>query len=67
MAGSKTIKKMINEKMRLLDDFRICAYDDAAMRKKLEQVIKERPDVEPRIVLDSYCKQLLQEAMNNWN
>lgn len=67
MANSRTIKKMINEKMRLLDDFRVCEYSDDAMRKRLEEAIKERPNVDPQIVLDSYCKPLVQEVMNSWH
>lgn len=66
MITKASIKKLINEKMRLLSDFKVCEYDDDEMRKKLLAEIERRSNVNPQIVLESYCKPLIKEAMNNW-
>lgn len=62
----KPIKKIINEKMRLLYDFGVCDYNDFTMRNKLADEIKRRSSVDPQIVLDSYCKPLVKQAMDSW-
>lgn len=67
MATKASIKRMINEKMRLLSDFRVCEYNDDEMRKKLLEEVERRSDVNPQIALDSYCKPLVKEAMNSWS
>lgn len=67
MVTKASIKKMVNEKMRLLSDFRVCEYNDDEMRKKLLAEIERRSNVSPQIALDSYCKPLVKEAMNSWN
>ena len=59
-------KSIINEKMRLLSDFKVCEYNDDEMRKKLLAEIERRSSVDPRIVLESYCKPLVKNAMDSW-
>ncbi len=38
---NKSIKTIINEKMRCLDDFGICSYNDKEMRDKLKKKCEE--------------------------
>ena len=67
MATSKSIRIMINEKMRLLNDFGVCEYRDKEMREKLSNEIERRSSADPQIVLDSYCKPLVKQAMDSWS
>lgn len=50
---------IINEKMRCLDDFGICEYNDSDMRKKLKSVIAENPNKDPQQVIDYYCRPMI--------
>lgn len=61
-----SINVMINEKMHCLDDFGICSYDDADMRKKLRDVIKENPGKDPQQVIDYYCRPLIYNKVWSW-
>lgn len=61
------IKTLINEKMKVLHDFRICDKHDPEMRAKLEREIARHPDRDAREVLDYYCRPLIQEKMSTWN
>lgn len=67
MSFNKSIKNIINDKMRCLDDFGICGKDDKAMREKLNQVIIDNPDKDPRCVLDYYCRPMIQAKVNSWH
>lgn len=66
MESSVSIKKIINGKMQCLDDFGICDKDDKEMREKLNQVIVDNPDKDPRHVLDYYCRPMIQAKVNSW-
>lgn len=62
-AGHKSI---IKNKMRCLNDFGICSQNDAEMIAKLEKAIADSPDKDPRIVLDIYCRPMIQAKVNSW-
>lgn len=62
----KEYKQMINDKMRCLDDFGICDRRDKEMRKKLEQAIADKPNKDPREVLDYFCRPMIHAKINSW-
>lgn len=62
----KSIKQAIKDKMRVLDDFGVCEIDDTHMIMKLQDEIAKYPDKDPRIVLDSYCRPMINEVVNSW-
>lgn len=62
----KSIKFAINNKMRCFDDFNICKYDDEEMREKFKKAIEARPTVDPQIVLDSYCRPIIEKTIFSW-
>lgn len=62
----KSIKIIINNKMRCFDDFGICSYDDESMRENFKKAIEERPTVDPQIALDSYCRPFIEKAIFSW-
>ena len=62
----KSIKQTIKDKMRVLDDFGICEIDDERMIIKLQDEIAKYPDKDPRVVLDSYCRPMINEMVNSW-
>lgn len=57
--GNKSIKTIINEKMRCLDDFGVCSYNDKEMRDKLKKAIAKYPDKTPQEAIDYYCRPLI--------
>lgn len=62
----KSIKAMINEKMKVLDDFGICDRHDKEMREKLRKAVENKPDKDPRETLDYVCRPLIQAKVNSW-
>lgn len=62
----KSIKAMINEKMKVLDDFGICDRHDKEMREKLRKAVENKPDKDPRETLDYVCRPLIQAKVNGW-
>ena len=56
---NKSIKTIINEKMRCLDDFGICSYNDTEMREKLKNAIAKYPNKAPQEAIDYYCRPLI--------
>lgn len=62
-----SIRQVVKDKMRVLDDFGICDRHDKEMKKKLEQAIANKPDKNPREVLDYYCRPLIQAKANSWH
>lgn len=60
-------RTVIRNKMRCLDDFGICARNDKDMIAKLEKVIDENPDKDPEIVVDIYCRPMIQAKVNSWD
>ena len=67
-ANRKTahIKKAINDKMRVLEDFGICTRRDTDMRRKLAAAIDAKPDKDPDEVLDYFCRPMIQAVANSW-
>lgn len=65
--SDKSIKALIDYKMRLLYDFGVCERHDTKMKDNLAAAIKARPDVDPQVVLDSYCRPIISKVMNGWN
>lgn len=59
-------KQLINDKMRCLEDFDICDRLNKEMRKKLEQAIADKPDKDPREVLDYFCRPMIHAKINSW-
>ena len=57
--GNKSIKTIINEKMRCLDDFGVCSYNDKEMRDRLKKAIAKYPDKTPQEAVDYYCRPLI--------
>ncbi len=62
-----TCNQLINNKMRCLSDFNICDMQDKDMRAKLRQAIAEKPDKDPREVLDYFCRPMIQAKVNSWD
>ena len=58
---------VVKEKMKVLDDFGICDKNDKSMIAKLEQVVKDHPEKDPREALDYYCRPMIQAKVNSWN
>lgn len=53
--------------MKVLDDFGICEKNDKSMIAKLEQVVKDHPEKDPREALDYYCRPMIQAKVDSWN
>lgn len=66
-ANDATNKLVIKDKMRVLHDFGICDRYDREMKDKLAQAIANKPDKDPREVLDYYCRPLIQAKVNSWH
>ena len=66
MARGITLTGLVKEKMRVLSDFGICDKYDETMRKRLFQEIQDKPDKDPREVLDAYCRPMIQKEVNSW-
>lgn len=62
-----SIKSIIKDKMRVLDDFGICERNDKEMQEELALQIREHPDRDPREVLDYYCRPMIQMVANGWH
>jgi hypothetical protein len=60
------IKRIINEHMVILDDFGICDKYDHSMRAKFEAAIAAKPDKDPDLVLELFCRPLITEKVNSW-
>ena len=63
----KDTRRLIREKMHVLEDFDICKKDDENTKKKLEEAIANNPNRDPREVLDYYCRPIIQSKVNSWN
>ena len=53
--------------MRCLADFCVCSYNDANMRNKLKEIIKENPYKDPREAIDYYCRPLIYNKVWSWD
>ena len=61
-----SVKRIINDHMRILDDFGICDKYDHSMRNRMEAAIAAKPDVDPDFVLEIFCRPLIHEKVNSW-
>lgn len=61
-----SIKRIINEHMIILDDFDICDKYDHSMRNRMEAAIAAKPDKDPDLVLELFCRPLIQDKVNSW-
>ena len=66
MVTKNDYKNIISEKMKVLSDFGICDKDDYKMIERLRKAIKDKPDKDPRYVLDYYCRPMIQDVINKW-
>lgn len=57
---------VIRDKMRCLDDFGICARNDKEMIAELNEVLDKNPGKDPEVVLDIYCRPMIQAKVNSW-
>lgn len=57
---------VIRDKMRCLDDFGICSKSDKGMIAKLNDVLDKNPGKDPEVVLDIYCRSMIQAKINSW-
>lgn len=64
---NKKLESIINNKMRLLDDFGICEKCDKDMIEKLKAIVAGKPDKDPQEVLDLYCRVLVLKKMDSWD
>ena len=60
------IKRIIDDRMRVLDDFFICDKHDERMRSMLANAIAEKPDRDPEEVLEFFCRPMIQAKINSW-
>lgn len=63
----KKLETIIKDKMRLLDDFGICKSDNSGMIEKLKAVAASKPDKDPQVVLDLYCRPMILQKMDSWD
>lgn len=61
-----SIRRLIADRMRILDDFGICDRHDHTMKKMLENAIAEKPDKDPEVVLEMFCRPMIQAKVNSW-
>ena len=62
---TRTINAMINEKMIVLEDFEICSRHDQSIRKKLKKAIEDKPEKDPREVIDYICRPWIHAKINS--
>lgn len=63
---SRTVNAIIKEKMKVLEDFGICVRYDQAVREQLKKAIEDRPDKDPREVIDYVCRPWIHAKINSW-
>lgn len=64
--SEKSAKQVVKDKMRILDDFGVCDINNKDMIAELEGEIAKHPNKDPRIVLDTYCRPMIQAKVNSW-
>lgn len=63
---TRTINAMINEKMIVLEDFGICGRHDKTIQEKLKKAIEDKPEKDPREVIDYICRPWIHSKINSW-
>ena len=61
-----SVKRLVAERMQVLDDFGICDKHDEKMKKMLENAVADRPDKDPELVLEMFCRPMIQDKINSW-
>lgn len=61
------VRRVINDKMQVLQDFDICSKRDEKMKAKLAEAIAAKPDKDPVEVLDYFCRPMIQAVANSWD
>lgn len=64
--SNKKHNQIVKDKMRVLSDFGICDIHDEDMKAKLHAEIEKKPNEDPRVVLDVYCRPMIQNVVNSW-
>ena len=62
---TRTINAMINEKMIVLEDFGICGRNDKTIREKLKKAIEDKPEKDPREIIDYICRPWIHAKINS--
>ena len=62
---TRTINAMINEKMIVLEDFGICGRHDKTIQEKLKKAIEDKPEKDPREVIDYICRPWIHAKINS--
>ena len=64
--NNQSVNSIIKDKMRCLEDFDICNRGDEEMIARLEKAIAANPEKDPQLVVDMYCRGMIQEKVMSW-
>ena len=64
--NNRSVTSIIKDKMRCLEDFDICNRDDKEMIASLEKAVAANPEKDPQLVVDMYCRKMIQDKINSW-
>ena len=64
--NARSVNSVIKDKMRCLEDFDICSRDDKEMIESLEKAVAANPEKDPQLVVDMYCRGIIQEKVMSW-
>ena len=65
-SDNRSATSIIKDKMRCLEDFDICNRDDEEMIASLEKAVAANPEKDPQLVVDMYCRGIIQEKVMSW-
>ena len=64
--NNRSATSIIKDKMRCLEDFDICNRDDEEMITSLEKAVAANPEKDPQLVVDMYCRGMIQDKVMSW-
>lgn len=64
--SNRSVNSVIKDKMQCLEDFDICNKDDEEMIASLEKAVAANPEKDPQLVVDMYCRGIIQEKVMSW-
>ena len=64
--SNRSATSIIKDKMRCLEDFDICNRDDEEMIASLEKAVTANPEKDPQLVVDMYCRGMIQDKVMSW-
>ena len=64
--NNRSATSIIKDKMRCLEDFDICNRDDEEMIASLEKAVVANPEKDPQLVVDMYCRGMIQDKVMSW-